>query len=249
MFKDHFSEQADDYATYRPSYPVELADFLGRIAPRREIVWEAGCGSGQLTALLARHFGRVFATDASAEQLAKAPPFPNVEYHCVRAEDTGLAAGTADLCIAAQAAHWFDLEAYYAEVRRIGRQDAIIALITYGLMEVTPEIDARVRTFYETATDAYWPPERRFVEAGYANLPFPFEEMECPPLEMRAEWSLEKLLGYIRTWSGVRRMIEAAGPEPFEALAQGLSAAWGDPNRERTVRWPLSMRLGPVSVR
>ena len=37
-FKDHFSKQAADYAIFRPGYPQELFDYLGSIAPSRQLL-------------------------------------------------------------------------------------------------------------------------------------------------------------------------------------------------------------------
>lgn len=245
-FKDYFSRHSEQYAGFRPTYPEPLADFLVSVAPHRGAVWEAGCGSGQLTTLLAERFERVIATDPSEEQLANAPRRSNVEYRRARAEASGLASRTADLCLAAQAAHWFDLDGYYGEVRRVGRPGSVVALVTYGLMGVNDAVDEIIRTFYATELADYWPPERRLVETGYADLPFPFEEMDAPAFEMRAEWSLPQLLGYIRTWSGVRALLENVGSRPLDALEEDLAAEWGQPEVTRLIRWPLAMRLGRI---
>ena len=71
-FKNHFSDRAAAYAARRPTYPVALVDFLADVAPRRELAWDSGCGSGQLSVLLAGCFEQVIATDASAEQIGRA---------------------------------------------------------------------------------------------------------------------------------------------------------------------------------
>ena len=243
-FQDHFSEHADAYASHRPVYPDAFADFLADVAPGRNAAWEAGCGSGQLTTLLATRFRRVIATDASEEQIARAPDLPGVTYRCVRAESTRLPAGMADLCVAAQAVHWFDLDAYYAEVRRVGRKGGVVALATYALMDVDEAVDAVVRAFYNAELDAHWPPERRLVEEGYASLPFPFEEIAMPNFEMYAEWTLDQLIGYIRTWSGVRASVECGGGGAVDAFERDLERAWGDPAARRPVRWPVAGRIG-----
>src|SRR2546422_1064300 len=133
-FEDHFSEIAAAYAAHRPSYPAALVDFLARLAPETRLAWDAGSGSGQLSVLLAGPFDRVVATDASAEQIARAAPHPKVEYRCAPAGVSGLPARVVDLATAAQAAHWFDLPAYYAEVRRVTRPGGIVALISYGVV-------------------------------------------------------------------------------------------------------------------
>ena len=65
-FKDHFSDLAAGYAAHRPTYPKGLVDYLAGLAPARRLAWDCGCGSGQLSTLLADAFERVTATDASA---------------------------------------------------------------------------------------------------------------------------------------------------------------------------------------
>ncbi len=141
-FKDHFSEISAAYAAHRPSYPAALVDFLARLAPARRLAWDAGCGSGQLSVLLAGAFERVVATDASPEQIGRAASHARVEYRCARAEESGLPERVADLATAAQAAHWFDLPSYYAEVRRVVRPGGIVALISYGVVTVGADVDA-----------------------------------------------------------------------------------------------------------
>src|SRR5207245_7750338 len=55
-FKDHFSKQAADYAKFRPRYPRELFEYLGNIAPSRQLAWDCGTGNGQRSE--ARRVGR-----------------------------------------------------------------------------------------------------------------------------------------------------------------------------------------------
>jgi len=246
IFRDHFSVAAETYKAYRPTYPAALAEFLAGAAPRRELAWDAGCGSGQLSLLLADRFERVIATDGSAEQLARAASHPRVEYRRATAEASGLRDASVDLAVAAQAAHWFDLPAYYAEVRRVAGKGAVVAQSVYNLVEVDDAIDVAIRRFYADKLQRYWPPERRHVEQDYATLPFPFERIEAPRLEMRATWTLDHLMGYMRSWSGVVAMEKALGPEPLTALRRELEDLWGPAGSARTVRWPLTLRVGRV---
>ena len=245
-FQDHFSDVAAAYAAYRPSYPPALVDFLARLAPARRLAWDAGCGSGQLSLLLAGHFERVVATDASPEQIARATAHPNVEYRCARAEASGLPERVADLVTAAQAAHWFDLPAYFAEVRRVTRPGGIVALISYGVVTANADLDAVIRPFYREVLGAYWPPERRHVDEGYRSLPFPFEELDGPSLEIRLDWRLEQLVGYVGTWSAVWALERAHGQASFATFRRQLAKAWGPATTVRTVRWPLALRVGRV---
>jgi SAM-dependent methyltransferase len=246
VFRDHFAQVADGYAAHRPTYPEALVDFLAGAAPRRRLAWDAGCGSGQLTSRLVERFDRIVATDASAAQLARAQPHPRIEYRLARAEASGLPDGAADLVVAAQAAHWFDLPAYHAEVRRVAAPGALVAQTVYNLVEVGGAIDAAVRRFYDDVLRPYWPPERRHVETDYRALAFPFTRVDTPTLEMRASWTLDHFIGYVRSWSGVRAMEKALGPGPTEALRTELAGLWGGAGATRPVRWPLTVRAGRI---
>jgi SAM-dependent methyltransferase len=245
-FKDHFSQVAAAYASHRPSYPAALVDFLAARAPARRLAWDAGCGSGQLSLLLAGSFERVIATDASHEQIARATSHPKVEYRCAPAEASGLPDGVADLATAAQAAHWFDLGAYFAEVRRVTRPGGIVALIGYGVVTADAAVNAVIGPFYRDTLARYWPPERRHVDDGYRALPFPFVELAPPVFEIRLDWRLADLVGYVGTWSAVWALEQAEGQGPFEAFCRELARAWGTLTAARTVRWPLMLRVGRV---
>ena len=245
-FKDHFSAAARQYATFRPTYPVELAAYLASLPARADLAWDSGCGSGQLSGLLAQHFHRVEATDASAEQLAGAERHPTITYRQARAETSRLPDSCVDLAVSAQAAHWYDLNAYYREVRRVGRNGAVIALVAYGRSILDDEIAPVINHFYDDVAGPFWPPERMIVEARYRTLPFPFDEITTPEFDMTADWSLAQLLGYIDTWSAVRGLEKVHGRGPFEDFGRELATVWGDPARLRRVGWPLTLRAGRI---
>jgi ubiquinone/menaquinone biosynthesis C-methylase UbiE len=80
MPKDRFSEQAKNYALYRPVYPEELFNYIISFVEEREIAWDCATGNGQSAVPLARHFRKVFATDISQKQLQQANKKDNIEY-------------------------------------------------------------------------------------------------------------------------------------------------------------------------
>jgi SAM-dependent methyltransferase len=242
-FKDHFSRQAADYAKFRPSYPRKLFDYLGRIAPSRQLAWDCGTGNGQAAVGLASVFDRVIATDASDAQIANAQPHDRVEYRTAPAEQSGLAAETIDLIMVAQALHWFDLDRFYAEVRRVLKRGGIFAASAYKFFHITPEIDRLVnRRYYDKIVGPFWPPERVLVEK-FEELPFPFSEIQTPSFEMIAQWNLEHLVGYLRSWSATQRFIAANRRDPLDEIADELRTAWGDTKQTRRVIWPLTLRV------
>jgi hypothetical protein len=71
--------------------------------------------------------------------------------------------------------------------------------------------------------------------------------LEAPTFAMQAEWTMSELLGYIGTWSAVQRFRETTGHDPLPELARELKEFWGEAAQVRTVRWPLSLRVGVPS--
>jgi SAM-dependent methyltransferase len=243
MAKDLFSQQSAGYARYRPTYPAALFDWLASIAPARELAVDVGTGNGQAAVELAERFARVIALDPSDNQLANATPHPRVTYRRAAAEDTGEAAGTADLLTAGQAFHWFEQARFFEECRRVLRPGGVVAVWCYGLTEITPAVDAAVYELYEGYLGKYWEPERRLVEDGYRSVVFPagWREIEAPKLEMRATWTLEHLIGYLETWSALATYRRERGEDPMRVMRPKIAKAWGLP-AERNAQWKLRVR-------
>jgi hypothetical protein len=121
----------------------------------------------------------------------------------------------------------------------------VIAVWTYGVLQLDdPRINECVQVFYADTVGPYWPPERRHVETGYRELPFPFPEIPAPRVRMETSWNLPQLLGYFRSWSATGRHLAARGSDPVAALAQEIEPLWGNPARPRLIAWPLSLRVG-----
>ncbi len=245
MATDHFGGVAGNYATHRPSYPPALFDWLASACPGHTLAWDCGAGSGQASVALADRFDKVLATDMSEAQLSHAMPHPRIDYRVALADSSGLPDHSADLVTVAQALHWFDLERFYAEVNRVLVPGGLIAAWSYGVIAVEGDpVDALVQHFYREVIGPYWPAERHHVETGYRELPFPFARLSPPPLAMEAEWTLDHLAGYLRSWSASARYAAVHGTDAVDALCEQLRPCWGDPSRTRTIRWPLSILAG-----
>ena len=243
--RNWFQEGGRNYALFRPEYPPALAAYLASISPGRQQAVDVGCGNGQLTLQLAEHFDSVIGVDPSQDQLKNAAAHERVTYLCTPAEGLPLNDGSADLITAAQAAHWFNLPRFYDEVRRVGRKTAVIALISYGVPRLAPAaLDERFSQFYWQEIGPFWPPERKLVDTGYADLPFPFTELSAPAFSIERLWGLGDFLGYISTWSATRRLIEAGQHDILDIFVADLSRLWGAAEHRRPVIWPINMRLG-----
>jgi SAM-dependent methyltransferase len=240
-----FSTVAREYANFRPGYPPELFAWLARISPSREAVWDCGCGSGQASVALAEHFAVVHATDVAPEQIAAAKTHPRVHYTVASAERSGLPAHSVDLVTVAQALHWFDVVAFYAEAARVARPGALLAVWNYPRPQfVDAELDRRFLAFYSQVVGPYWPPERRHIESGYRTLPFPFEEIAAPEFALELSWNLEQVAGYVSSWSATARYRKALGTDPVPMLRDSLAPAWPAAGASVPMRMPLVLRVG-----
>jgi len=215
------------------------------LAPRRLLAWDCATGNGQAARDLARWFDRVVATDASAEQVAYAPPAPNVEYRVERAEATSLAAGSVDLVTVAQALHWLDVDHFYGEVRRVTVSGGVLAAWSYGACHAGQDVEPLLREFESGTLAPYWHPRRRWVDEGYRTVPFPFAEITAPRLELRVRWTLRELGRYLESWSAVDACRRARGQDPVAPLLERMRTSWQD-GEPREVTWPLSLRVGRV---
>lgn len=240
-----FDQGGGAYARFRPDYPDELSRFLADVSPAQNLALDVGCGTGQLTRQIAEHFGAVIGIDSSADQIAHALPQNGVEYHCGPAENLPVKNSCVDLVTVAQAAHWFDRPAFYRECRRVTVSDALVALISYGVLRIASEpLQERFGRFYWDEIGSYWPPERKLVDSGYADIDFPFAKVDAPAMRIERAWGLDEFLGYIATWSAVRQANAAGRADILDAFGHEISALWGDPDGKQAVSWPINMRLG-----
>ncbi len=234
---DHFSAVAAEYANARPEYPDALFAWIASIAPATQLAWDAGCGSGQASRGLAAHFGRVFATDPSAAQIGQAHGPANIRFAVEPAEHCSLADASVDAVCVAQALHWFERDGFFAECARVLRPGGVLVAWGYQDIEVPASLAAANTALQDDIRD-HWPPERALVDTAYAGFAWPFAALETPAFELRANWSLPRLLGYFASYSASRRHREATSRDPVAGHAPALTAGWGDAATQ-AVHWPL----------
>jgi ubiquinone/menaquinone biosynthesis C-methylase UbiE len=244
-FKDLFSKQAEQYAKYRPQYPAELYKFLSSLVASHERAWDCATGNGQAAVHLAEYFDEVIATDASAEQIKHAMPHPKVHYYTAPAENSGVENNSCDLITVATAIHWLDLDAFYKEVKRVAKQNAVIAAWVYSGHMIEPGIDKFLEEFFNRDVAPHWDPGIQkaidFEEAIY----FPFERIQTPQFNIEYSWTAGNFLNYLLTWSSIQTAMKASGKNIIENIEADLKQLWGEDKRKIT--WKLSIKTGRVS--
>jgi SAM-dependent methyltransferase len=230
------------YARARPTYPDELFAFLAAQAPGRTSAWVCATGNGQAAIGLARHFERVEATDVSADQVAHARAAANVRYSVQPGEATTFAGASFDAVCVAEALHWFEVDRFYAEARRVLRDGGVIAIVGYSRQRVGDPFDTEFHRVVTTAVKPHFPRQIGHLWGRYKDLAFPFEPVAAPAFEMRMRWSLAQLMDYVGTWSGTRRLM-AIDPGFLDRAIEDLSPSWGW-EESRDVVFPLTLNCG-----
>lgn len=132
---ERFNDRAVEYNKFRPSYPREMLDFfkakLGMTSDH--VLVDIGAGTGKLTEILLQNGNSVYAVEPNDEmrRLAYLHFSNNPAFVAVKgtAERTNLPEQAADFVFAAQAFHWFEVEAARKEFMRILRGKRMVVLI------------------------------------------------------------------------------------------------------------------------
>lgn len=243
--KDNFSKQSNAYAKYRPTYPQELYDFILSKVKQRDIAWDCGTGNGQTAKELSKYFKKVFATDISEKQIQNAHTAENIFYSVQSAEQTNFSNNSFDLVTVSQALHWFDVNKFYTEVKRVAKPNSWIAVWMYSLANISFEIDKLINVkHYKETLGSYWDYERKFVDDEYKTLPFSFKEIQCPIFKMKFEWTLQELEGYLNTWSALQKFIAKNNYNPVDKLISEIKPFCG--KKTMHVVFPVYMRMGQI---
>jgi SAM-dependent methyltransferase len=155
-----FSDRVEDYVRYRPDYPQAMLDWLHHkqgVKPDWRVA-DIGAGTGISSKLFLDAGHRVVAVEPNAPMRAASERWlgDNEDFRAVdgTAEASGLADGSVDLVIAAQAFHWFDHAAFLKEASRILSPRGLIAVFWNSRRLVgTPFLEGYEALLQEYGTD------------------------------------------------------------------------------------------------
>jgi ubiquinone/menaquinone biosynthesis C-methylase UbiE len=151
-----FGRAVDAYERARPQYADDAVAHLASRFPMHRVL-DLGAGTGKLTRQLVPVAESVVAVEPDDDMRAMLERvLPDVESHAGSAEAIPLPNGSVDVVTAAQAFHWFDVEAALAEMHRVLRPDGGIALLSnqYDWPELNAILD-RLRTAAKVDDDSY----------------------------------------------------------------------------------------------
>lgn len=128
---ERFSNRAQDYANYRPSYPAAAIDTIldGLGDPTQLVIADIGAGTGISSRLMADRGVRVEAIEPNTAMRQSATPHPLINFRANTAEQTGLPDRSVDLVLCCQSFHWFNKPVALTEFHRILKSPGRVALM------------------------------------------------------------------------------------------------------------------------
>lgn len=225
---DRFSNRAQEYGKYRPTYPGEALDAMleGFSDLMKVRAADVGAGTGIASRQLAERGLHVTAIEPNATMRTAAPSHPRLEYREGRAEATGLDEDSVDLVSCFQSFHWFQPEPTYKEFHRILKSTGRLALV-WNDRDLADAFTAEYSELVDVSS-GHVPVERGRDEAGElptTDLFTPF----CMRVFRREQWlDAEGLIGRARSSSQVP--LEG---ELHDRLVEGLGELWQRRKDER----------------
>ena len=241
-----FETDTNAYAQYRPQYPESVAQTLAGLVKYRGVAWDAGTGTGIMATELAKYFNLICATDILPEMLRLAPANKGVLYSCQPAEQTDFPDDFVDLIVAAQSAHWFQLDLFYQECKRVAREGAAIAIIGYS----SPTLPSILQPIYDYIEHQllgnYWSPKIEILDNGNQQIDFPFQEIEVRLEPIHCNWTIEELTGFITSWSATRNFLADGKANEMQDAINELNKAWPQASKPIALSFPLCSRIGYI---
>ena len=139
------AELAKTYVNYRPHYTEEVAKIVMKFyqsqqnsdicSSELDLMVDVGCGSGQSTNIFHSYFKNIIGVDVSREQLNQAQKqnvHANIAYLEGDAENIPVKDHSVDLITAATCVHWFDMEKFCKEVKRVLKPSGCLAILCFS---------------------------------------------------------------------------------------------------------------------
>lgn len=226
---NRFIGTASSYAAFRPPYPTELLDLLVAASTGHHRLVDLGCGTGELARPLARTFSEVVAVDMEPDMIgvgmrrAGDEGIANITWSVGMAETADLPAST-DLITVGSAFHWMDRPLVLSRARRIlARGGAFV--VTGGNSPWTGR-EPWQQVIVSVLRDIVGP-TRRAGDGVFRGPPEPhevvmaangFSDVVQHDFQTPHEWSLDGILGYLRSTSFASRKVLGDMAEEFDRV-------------------------------
>jgi SAM-dependent methyltransferase len=230
---ERFSNRVENYAKYRPGYPVEMMSFFRddlRLV-QGSIVVDIGSGTGLSAKPFLENGNVVYCVEPNtgmreaAEEYLKA--FDNFRSVNGTSENTTLENASVDVVIAAQAFHWFDPASTRREFKRILKPGGYVCLIwNERQLDSTPFLIEYEQFLLKYATDYEKVRHENIDEGKLAS--FFQTRFDRRTFANQQVFDLKGLKGRVLSSS----YMPAESDEPFQPMSLELAALFAKHARD-----------------
>jgi len=195
---NRFSDKSENYAKYRPGYPVRILQFLKDYNfCDKSIIADIGSGTGILTKIFLENGNNVYAVEPNEKMREKANSLLNKfkNYFPINgtAENTTLPNNSVDFIVVGTAFHWFDATRALNEFRRILIENGVLVLIWNDRKTDTLFL-TEYETILKTFSKEYQGGTRRNISDDVIEKYFR-KDFKKITLENNQEFSFDELIG------------------------------------------------------
>ena len=160
-----FNEKSEFYNKYRPNYSNELVDcIVSELNSLDDCIADIGCGTGIFTKQLVERNCKVIGIEPNLEMYEKAKNnLPGIKVINSTSEDTTLDSNSINIITVAQALHWFNIDEFVKEAKRILKQDGKIAIV-YNIVDDSKDVVKEFKYIHENYCENHNNHNRNFDE-------------------------------------------------------------------------------------
>jgi SAM-dependent methyltransferase len=252
-FRSFSHQQGANYAQLRHNYHPRLYEILidrhTSTGGQLNTILDVGCGPGIAVRTLAPRFAHAIGLDPSEGMISTAQSLGGdssnsepIRFDISTAEELGsnltppFPDGSVDLIIAATAAHWFDMSAFWPRAAEVLKPGGSVALWTSGPISVDPSMPYRAALqaaidSHEKLLEDYMTPGNRLAHHLYVDLSLPWT-LATPVTAFDKATLLRKEWGTGGdSEPGDQFLAERRGPVNLDVLEMALGTA------SPVVRW------------
>lgn len=194
-FRSYTEDQAAAYAQGRFTYAKELyetiVNFHTKTGGTCGTVLDVGCGPGVATRDIAKYFDYALGADAGTEMInqarklnGKSKAGNDIKYVIAPSEEVGegegIPPGTIDMITSATAVHWFRMDEFWANAKKLLRIGGTVALWTHASFYIHPstphadELQKILSDMEDNVLQPYEQPGNKLSRQMYRPLVLPW---------------------------------------------------------------------------
>ncbi|XP_023221729.1 putative methyltransferase DDB_G0268948 [Centruroides sculpturatus] len=230
-------EQASAYAKFRPSPPQFITDKIlkyleEKINPPYEHVLDVGCGTGQSSIVWKPYFRNITGCDISSAQIEEArkkSSFENVNFIICPSEKIPFPDNSVQMISVVTALHWFDIEEFFKEAKRLLIRNGVLAVQNYHTVRVKFDTDEKTSLGNAILKELMYDKLHEYMSKNvinsvneFSSINFPFcDVVRHTGIKDSIEVTVDYVIGFFFSFSRYQTFKERQ-PEKAESVLKQL---------------------------